>query len=40
MGDQLTTISKLRLQKRIAEISEEEMARVETAVLLQLGIRH
>jgi mRNA interferase MazF len=40
MSDQLTTISKLRLQKRIAEISEEEMASVEMAILLQLGIRH
>ncbi|MGD0888514.1 MAG: type II toxin-antitoxin system PemK/MazF family toxin [Acidobacteriaceae bacterium] len=40
MSDQLTTISKLRLQKRITEISEEEMTNVEKAVLLQLGIRH
>lgn len=39
MSDQLTTISKLRLQKKMAEISEDEMARVEMAVLLQLGIR-
>jgi mRNA interferase MazF len=40
MSDQLTTISKLRLQKKITEISEEEMTSVEKAVLLQLGIRH
>lgn len=39
MSDQLTTISKLRLQKRITRITEEEMTRVEQAVLLQLGIR-
>lgn len=40
MSDQLMTISKLRLQKRITEVSEEEMTNVEKAVLLQLGIRH
>lgn len=39
MSDQLTTISKLRLQKRITQITREEMSRVEQAVLLQLGIR-
>jgi mRNA interferase MazF len=39
MSDQLTTISKLRLQKKITRITEEEMASVEEAVLLQLGIR-
>jgi len=39
MSDQLTTISKLRLQKRITQITHEEMKRVEEAVLLQLGIR-
>jgi mRNA interferase MazF len=39
MSDQLTTISKLRLQKRIAKITVEEMARVERAILLHLGIR-
>lgn len=39
MSDQLTTISKLRLQKKITQITREEMTRVEQAVLLQLGIR-
>lgn len=39
MSDQLTTISKLRLQKRITQITAEEITRVEQAVLLQLGIR-
>lgn len=40
MSDQLTTISKIRLQKRITQITGEEMSRVEQAVLLQLGIRN
>ena len=39
MSDQLTTISKLRLQKRITTLTAGEMASVEEAVLLQLGIR-
>lgn len=39
MSDQLTTISKLRLQKRITLLTAGEMTRVEEAVLLQLGIR-
>lgn len=39
MSDQLTTISKLRLRKRIAVLTGREMALVEEALLLQLGIR-
>ena len=39
MSDQLTTISKRRLQKKITSLTAVEMARVEEAVLLQLGIR-
>jgi mRNA interferase MazF len=39
MSDQLTTISKLRLQKRITALTAGEMTAVEEAVLLQLGIR-
>lgn len=39
MSDQLTTISKLRLRKKITEITATEMNSVEEAVLLQLGIR-
>ena len=39
MSDQLTTISKLRLQKRITTLTAGEMTAVEEAVLLQLGIR-
>ena len=39
MSDQLTTISKLRLQKKIAALTAGEMTAVEEAVLLQLGIR-
>jgi mRNA interferase MazF len=39
MSDQLTTISKLRLRKRITTLTAGEMTAVEEAVLLQLGIR-
>lgn len=39
MSDQLTTISKLRLGKRIAALTGREMTLLEEAVLLQLGIR-
>jgi mRNA interferase MazF len=39
MSDQLTTISKLRLRKKITQITAKEMTTVEEAVLLQLGIR-
>jgi mRNA interferase MazF len=39
MADQLTTVSKQRLGKKIGTLSPEDMGRVEVAVLLQLGIR-
>lgn len=38
MADQLTTVSKQRLGKRLGSLSKEDMGRVEAAVLLQLGI--
>jgi mRNA interferase MazF len=37
MGDQLTTASKQRLGRRIGTLSADDLARVEDAVLLQLG---
>jgi mRNA interferase MazF len=40
MADQLTTVSKQRLGARIGTLSGEDVARVESAVLLQLGIDH
>ncbi len=39
MADQLTTASKHRLQNRLAALSSLDMASVENAVLLHLGIR-
>lgn len=38
MGDQLTTLSKVRLGNRLGEISSEDMERIEAAVMLQLGL--
>lgn len=38
MADQLTTVSKQRLGKRLGSLGKEDMGRVEAAVLLQLGI--
>ena len=38
MADQLTTVSKQRLGKRVGNLSKEDIGRVETAVLVQLGI--
>lgn len=38
MGDQLTTASKQRIGRRIGALSADDLARVEDAVLLQLGI--
>ncbi len=38
MGDQLTTASKQRIGKKIGSLSAEDLAGVEEAVLLQLGI--
>ena len=38
MGDQLTTVSKERLGNRLGNITSEEMARVEAAIAVQLGL--
>lgn len=38
MGDQLTTASKERIGRRIGALSAADLARVEDAILLQLGI--
>jgi mRNA interferase MazF len=39
MADQLTTASKRRLGSRLGELSVSDMANVERAILLHLGIR-
>jgi mRNA interferase MazF len=39
MADQLTTASKLRFGKRVDVLSKNDMARVEAAVALQLGLQ-
>jgi mRNA interferase MazF len=38
MADQLTTISKQRLGKRLGEVVSADMARIESAVIRQLGL--
>jgi mRNA interferase MazF len=38
MGDQLTTISKERLGKKIGALNAEDLARVEAAIAVQLGL--
>lgn len=38
MADQLTTVSKQRLGTKIGFLSEDDLGRVEVAVLIQLGI--
>ena len=38
MADQLTTVSKQRLGAKIGLLSEDDLNRLEIAVLLQLGI--
>src|SRR5271169_5949368 len=37
MGDQLTTVSKERISRKVGVISAEDMARVEAAVAVQLA---
>jgi mRNA interferase MazF len=39
MADQLTTASKKRVRSRLGELSASDVAAVECAILLQLGIR-
>ncbi len=40
MADQLTTASKKRLRSKLGELSVSDVVAVESAILLQLGIRH
>jgi mRNA interferase MazF len=39
MADQLTTASKQRFRSRLGAVSTEDMARIERAILVQLGIK-
>ena len=39
MADQLTTASKKRMRSKLGELSVSDVAAVEKAILLQLGIR-
>jgi len=39
MADQLTTASKKRIRSKLGELSISDVAAVERAILLQLGIR-
>jgi mRNA interferase MazF len=39
MADQLTTASKKRLRSKLGELSSADVNAVESAILLQLGIR-
>lgn len=39
MADQITTASKQRLKSKLGSLSQADMAAVENAVLLQLGMR-
>jgi mRNA interferase MazF len=39
MADQLTTASKRRIRSKLGELSVSDIAAVERAILLQLGIR-
>jgi mRNA interferase MazF len=38
MADQLSTISKHRLRDRVARLNQEDMAAIERAICLQLGL--
>ena len=38
MADQLSTISKLRLRERVGRLGQEDMAAVERAICVQLGL--
>jgi len=38
MADQLATVSKQRLSKKIGQVSVQEMFSIERAILIQLGI--
>ena len=38
MADQLSTISKLRLRERVGRLNQEDIAAVERAICVQLGL--
>ena len=38
MADQLSTISKLRLRERVGRLGQEDIAAVERAICVQLGL--
>lgn len=38
-ADQIATVSKLRLGKRLGKVTKKELAQIEKAIKLQLGIR-
>ena len=38
MADQMATVSKLRLKERLGRLSREDMAAVERAIRVQLGL--
>ena len=38
MADQLSTISKLRLRERVGRLNREDIAAVERAICIQLGL--
>ena len=39
MADQITTISKQRVGRRLGKIDSKDISRIEAAVLIQLGLR-
>lgn len=39
MADQVTTVSKQRLQRRVGRLSEADLRGVEQAIKIQLGLR-
>jgi len=39
MADQITTISKQRVGRRLSKIDAKDISRIEAAVLIQLGLR-
>jgi mRNA interferase MazF len=40
IADQLTTVSKLRLSRKIGQLSADDLADVERAIQVQLGLGH
>ena len=40
LADQLTTVSKLRLSRKIARLSADDLSEVERVIQVQLGLGH